>query len=603
MSYFFLIIPARPPFGNTLADILEAYNSDQLGKFVSMLGGPASITRKADRKTFIARQLLNPASLRRLWQQMTAAERELVAFAYHHEGRLEIERYLWSGKPLVERPERHQYRAAPLPVDLFLGSGRIPLELMPLLKEVVPPAQPFRLTGRRQAPTHFQPYADSDETVSLLRADTEEAGRHDLGAYLRLLATRQLKWTTTGKLTLRSLRLLLENSLQNDFLPLPDDELKFDRTIRPFGLVTFARQSGLVTSDGLLTPEGEAYLNSHDPALLLAAFERWLEEGSFDELQRLPHIRGKRARGVKLTAPAERRDRIVEALSWCPVGEWLNLYEFYRAMHIWELDFTVEEPPGTTLYVGYRNHYYYHEAWADSISAWYLIEGQYINVVLWEYLATLGALDILYAEPEEAVFPAAPYNHYDGLYYSRYDGLKYFRITPLGAYLFGQASAYAPRRQETASPLFRIAPDGTIDLLAPNRLTPALRLQLEEMARPETETRYRLDAEQVLSRLEEGTSAETFVSFLQEYSGAPLPPAIETWFDTQTRHSRAFREGTHFVAIKVQQAGLADRLLQDPAFRRLCRKLDDRTLLVAQNKLTAFHKALRKAGYGLQRRS
>ncbi len=602
MSSFRLIAPSHVFSGYTLSDILNAYTTEPLRKFVMMLGGPASISRKADRIAFITRQLLDPASFRRIWRQMTPAEREMIAFAYHHGGTLDLEQYLWSGKPLVERSKGGYYSYDPMPIDLFLGAGRIPLELMPLLEEVLPPAQPFRLTGPREAPASFQPYANSDETVPLLRADTEEAGLHDLRVYLHLLSARRLKLTVTGNLNVRSLRLLLENAMQDDFLPLPEDKPKFEHTIRPFGLVTFARESGLVTLGGNLTPEGEAYLDSSDPALLLAAFERWEEGNSFDELQRLPHIRGKRARRVRLTPPAERRGRIIEALSWCPVGEWLDVYEFYRAMHIWELDFTVEEPPGDILYVGRRSQYYYYEAWADSISAWYLIEGQYTNVVLWEYLATLGALDILYTEPEEAVFPADPYGDYDELYYSRYDGLKYFRITPLGAYLFGQSGEYTPRRPETEAPLLRVASGGTIEVLDAGRLTPALRLQLEEMARPEGETRYHLEAERILPRLEEGKPVAAFRSFLQTHSKAPLPPAVEAWFETQALHSRAFQEGAHFIAIKVRQAGLLEQLLQEPTFRRLCRKLDDKTLLVAQNKLTAFHKALRKAGYGLQRR-
>jgi hypothetical protein len=59
-----------------------------------------------------------------------------------------------------------------------------------------------------------------------------------------------------------------------------------------------------------------------------------------------------------------------------------------------------------------------------------VIRELYTNAVLWEYLGSIGALDLLYLPPEVV--------EYDSLY----EGLIFFRINPLGAYLFGQAGEY-----------------------------------------------------------------------------------------------------------------------------------------------------------------
>ena len=49
------------------------------------------------------------------------------------------------------------------------------------------------------------------------------------------------------------------------------------------------------------------------------------------------------------------------------------------------------------LYMGYRyGSRGYYEPWASRDDTWLLTNGLYINVVLWEYLGSIGALDLLY---------------------------------------------------------------------------------------------------------------------------------------------------------------------------------------------------------------
>jgi len=56
---------------------------------------------------------------------------------------------------------------------------------MPLLEALVPPPDKFQLEGRRDAPkTVMGRYR---KAVELVRAETEQAGLHDLTAYLRLV--------------------------------------------------------------------------------------------------------------------------------------------------------------------------------------------------------------------------------------------------------------------------------------------------------------------------------------------------------------------------------------------------------------------------------
>ena len=120
----------------------------------------------------------------------------------------------------------------------------------------------------------------------------------------------------------------------------------------------------------------------------------------------------------------------MEALSWCPAGAWIDIEDFFRAVMAWHFDFDVEATPDTHLYVGRLT--YYSQYYGTDFDYWRAINGLYILAVLWEYLATIGALDIRYVEPEDAFYDVSS-DYGDEEKYSQYDGLKYFRINPLGA--------------------------------------------------------------------------------------------------------------------------------------------------------------------------
>jgi hypothetical protein len=364
---------------------------------------------------------------------MDELARKAVAAAYHNEGEFSADAFVAQYGKLPSRPKQSpwSYTPAPILMDLFIPREQIPPELMPLLKDLVPPPERFQIHGEETLKPRIE--LGDAEPVELWVAETEQAGWHDLLLLLQLVEQRALKFGVTGeKLTPASVPVLLEQLLQGDFLSPVDlgvawdgaragasqggkagDKWKVEDTIRPFGLLTFARGAGLITApygSGSVTGLGRALLNSQDPALLLEAFEKWAKESTFDEITRIQAIKGFKSRGLRLTSPAMRRERIVEALSWCPVGVWIDIVDFYRGLKVWRFDFEVEQGGIEKLYVGYRySSSGYYESWADRDSMWLLINGLYVNAVLWEYLAAIGALDIAYVRPGLINLEAAPW--------------------------------------------------------------------------------------------------------------------------------------------------------------------------------------------------
>jgi hypothetical protein len=573
---------------------MEKYNNDKLKQYVALCGGGKSLTRKADRAEFLAKTLSSGAEVRRLWNDMDDLSRKAVASAYHNDGAFVPDAFVAQYGSLPPRPKQGSWSwySDPILMDLFIQDNTVFPEIMPLLAPLVPLPDRFQLVGNDVEPSII---VGNKKKIPCTVAQREQTGRHDLLVFLSLLAKGALKLSDSSSLlTPKGVNTLLPQLSEGDFV---EDAQKAEETILCFGLTAFALQAGFINKNGSVTDLAKRYLANEDPTLLFHAFEQWSEQGEIDEIKRIDTIRGLRARGVRLTPPSERRQRIVEALSWCPAGVWISVQDFYRAVKIWHFDFEIEQGGLDKLYVGYSGSYRYeYSNWAPPQSQWLLTNGLYINVVLWEILASIGALDIAYVEDAEGIFQAKTYN-YDELIYSRYDGLTHFRINPLGAYLFGQADVYKPAQSMDAPP-FSVTAEGRVKLLKPEALSAAHRTQLEAMADP-VDDDYQISTQKLLTLLEMSPNLDLPLTFLEQRNQGPLPNEIYALFKRIDADSTALRIRSNAFIIRVRSSEVATAVLNDLKAGAIAQRLDDRTLVIPANKENAFRDALRQMGYGL----
>ncbi len=561
-----------------------------------LIEGCRGATRKDDLVRCIHRAVMTPESLRQLWRQLDDLSKKAVAAAYHNDGEFNASAFEAQYGQLPERPQsKWSWEQQAILLDLFLYDGQLPSDLTPLLETLVPPPDKFQLHGLADAPEVVLT-ADGYE-VELTRAETEQAGLHDLTAYLRLVAQKELNTSSsTGNTTLAGIKKIIKSLLTNDFLPLPST-YRANHTIRPFGLDIFARESGLAAYNkrsGLhLTKAGKGFHRTQNLEILLEAFETWAQQGSFDELSRISAVKGQKSKGTRLTRPASRREAVVEALSWCPVNVWIDIQDFYRAIQIWHFDFDVETTPYSSLYVGYRDY-----GMLYGNSYWTVVKGLYINAVLWEYLGSIGALDLLYTDPQDACLEGPSNYYYDDPYYSLYDGLKYFRINNLGAYLLGQAGEYVPA-QPLEPALFAITPDMQVAITEPDALTPNDQRRLESMAVPLKNGQYRLDAQRVLTAVEEGDDWQQVAEFLSSRHSGHLPEEVLFWLEKLQQNSQAFKNGGPALLIKVESADLAQMAMADPVLQKFCKRVDSKTLVIPANRVNALRKRLKELEYML----
>ena len=573
-----------------LAEILEQWRSDDLKQYATLLGGKKSLTRKDDRIAYISRTLLDKPSLPFLWQQMDEISRRAVSAAFHNGGEFNSAAFVAQYGSLPPRPKKNDgswsSRKEPILFDLFVIRGQVPEDLMPLLTDLVLEPERFQIEGAVEAPVSLELHGYVEDVVAV---ETEIIGRADLLTYLQLMEQQQLRFSDKNKrLTAGSVRKVLVNLMDGDFRE-PEEKVIGRTTIRPTGLDVFTQESGLATRTGKLTKAGRTYLQTQDPEILLEAFDKWATSGKFDELHRITQLGGLKSRGTRLTPPESRREKIIEALSWCPVGQWIDIDDFYRAVVIWDFDFEVEKTDYSNLYIGSR----YYGDLNSTGDTWEITNGLYINAILWEYLGAIGAVDVAFLEDDLSSMVNAEHFDIDGPI-SLYDGLTHFRINPLGAFLLGQADEYVPS-QPKAKAIFSINADKRVQVMA--SLSPAERLQLEAIAEPIDEQNYELDEEKLLTAVEGGQALDLLIDFLRSGHQGDLPPAILDWLFRLRKQQGAFKEVDSAMLIQLAQPELLDLVQQDQVLTKICRPVDEGTILVRSSHLARFRKRLKTLGY------
>ena len=575
-----------------LDEHLNSWTSNTLKTYVTLLDGGSSITRKAERVDFIKQNIFKPWRLREIWKKLDPVAQRAVSVAYHNGGEFQADAFVAQYRELPPRPEEegrsyYYYNRTPILFDLFVISGEIPSDLMPLLSDLVLEPERFQIEGIEELPEETETW--QEYYVPLMQADTEQVGQMDLFSYLRLLEQGQLKFSTTNKqLTAASIRKVLGILLEGDFYP-PPEKPTGKTVIRPFALDTFAQNCGFANGKGQLTRKGRVYLEMQTPESMLEAFERWTEKSKFDEFQRVFGIGGKGSRSTRLTASSSRREKIIEALSWCPAGTWININDFYRAIKIWQFDFDMEVSGYSNLHIG--SSYYGDLNSVGGGTYWLLTNGSYVKTVLWEYLATLGLIDIGYIDAEDE---PSVYEHIDDVILSHFDGLRYFRINNWGAYLLGQASEYV-QAAPSEKTFFDISAEREVRVTT--KLTPSDRLQLEAVTEELGADRYHLEATRVLTAVENGQDLKRIEEFFAAHNAGSLPQEVTEWFATLRKNKGLFRTGKEAVLIQIKNPTLFDVVEKNAGLAKICKRIDDSTLMVLKAHQSRLKTLLMGEGY------
>ncbi len=556
-------------------------------------------TRKAELIDVIISTVHSPTQLKVLWSEFDPLSVKAISAALDNGGLLDEDAFRAQYGKLPWDTGKRNYLSAGygkrdyLPVEVLIYGNRLPPDVIPLLTLLAPPHEKFLLTGTKEIP----------KADDLFVAETEDAALHDLAATLSFIADGKAAITdAAARPTTASLNKLEERLLHGEYLQ--SKNTAAGEPIRSFAWLVLVQADKLAKVSGsklTLTPKGQKVLSQPEAAHLQSIFENWQHANQFDELTRIRSLKGFQKAKRYLSRPAERKKKILEALKQSPVGEWIEIESFFRAVRAWRCSFDVDLSDFSHLYVGDTFEYGYLNGFGSE-DCWRALQAQFILICLWEYLATLGALDVAYTYPNEAEFELGSIRGISNEdYFSRYVGLRYFRINPLGAYLLGVAGSYAGAAKPESQPVFTVMPNYEIAIMHREQFTPNVRLLLERLAEAISEGVYQLQREKILTALETGLTLEAINDFLTSKSAHPLPQTVRVFLDDIQRNSRALKESGSAVLFQTTDAALAQLIVNDSALRKICFIANETTLIVPAEKETTFRRRVKQLGFGVRR--
>jgi hypothetical protein len=164
-----------------------------------------------------------------------------------------------------------------------------------------------------------------------------------------------------------------------------------------------------------------------------ALWARWLGSVSTDELARIEAIKGQRKPGT-LTSAITRRAAVAAALAGLQPGAWTGAGKLLASLRAQQQPPLVAARSLRALWRLYVVDSYFGSLGHAGSRTWDLVEGRYALCVLFEYVATLGLIDVAYTDPRGARDDYRALWGADQLScLSRYDGLSAVRVNELGA--------------------------------------------------------------------------------------------------------------------------------------------------------------------------
>jgi hypothetical protein len=606
-----------------LIEALNNENSDELQKRIRLLGMSAKDcpTRKGDRVEYLRAYLLS-AELNDQIARMTGAEQTMVAEVVHNQsgcvdqarllarygsiptGYLQKQAGYWS-----QRYERSEPKRVKSLLGLIFYRQCIPTELRDRLAKLLPRPEEDRVavTAGDALPATVEG-ARASGKLPVYRRNMELAAHQDLYTVLRLIDQGRISVSEkTHVASAASMNRISAELYEGEFFSAEDEDqgdVYKDRLspIRAYAWPLLVQTGGLAKRAGnklQLSTKGKQVLQRKIPfaETIAELYRRWRDKGKIDEFRRINRIKGqtRRGRGYKgsqMTLPEERRNALELQLQRAPAGEWIQVDEWFRYMQSSGEQFEVTGNPWALYLVDAE----YGSLGYGGFHDFSILQGRYTLAYLFEYLATLGMIDVAYSAPHGA---RSDYHGNWGAdeygYLSRYDGLGWFRLNALGAFSLGMEDEYRLKTPEMP-PLLRTIDE--LEFLLLRAPEPHERMLLEQYATI-SKNQLQLDTVRALRAIEQGGALVDLISLLRQQTKSRLTVEVEDFLDDLETRTTSIRDGGSARIIECASESLARLVAESGETGKYCFHAGGRRVVVVEKSWRNFLNGLRKLGYVL----
>lgn len=549
---------------NTVRDYLNLLPSQGYSESLPRLGRIAGIrpfpTRKMEMVDALDKFYSNEANIVGILGKIRPFERELLEERIRSSGPLDENEILEIVKKHgIKLSQSNTSRFVQLFDEfsparlLFIEGASIPEIFLSILRKQV---KPFVIQY-----TPVEKFSPKDEIIGevILR----ESFKDDFVRLVRLINTTKLATTKESPLPVKSAAVKIYNVLGNkEIIAIEEGSIEdirnFKETTRIFGLYVLLVAGGIIRPDDgsiALTPQAGDFVKLSPVEMCSALLKAYIGSSFIYELDRVRELKIK----TKYHPLFKKcRETILKHLCKCPVDKWISLQEFLKNIKKTDRYFLVDQVGEILSYSEYDRYYY------GRMQGWSEIEGRFIEVVLLEYLNTLGIIDAAVSNG----YHCSDYGDHETEYLS----LDYFKLTPMGAYVIGATDKYIPIPEENASG-FVVQPNYDI-VVSEGKLKQVHNLFFDRFAEKvadDAASIYRLTFKSIVDALDNGIEVSEITEYIEKYCNNPLPGNVKKTLEDWERESKRVRI-RKVTIVETEDKYLMEELKSSKSIRNYIKK-------------------------------
>lgn len=595
--------------GLTLTEALSAQTVARLKEISRFLQIRLVSTRKNDIVNELKEYLLSKGHLE-IWSKSTKLEKRFIQeIVYDPASNFDERQFRAKYGKLPTSLATDRNHASHISLLIYRSwrakDGRqmhtIPTELVKCFRKFVKNPPTAKLADVKQLPDTVKTGTEVEQP--LVCRITEHNARYELVRVLKLIQCGGISVSAaTKKPTKAAIKKCADQLIDGDYYENIPKRRSWDQVIGPvraFAWPMILQSAKLTKLSGTklkLTKSGMNALREQPEVVIRDIWTRWISNSFFDEFERIDEIKGQRRKGRRsvLTAASSRRSVVKDALSECSGKGWVSIDRLSAHIQAIGTDIYVAHDPWK-LYVGTPQ---YGSLGYDGFHDWEVLEETYLLCLLFEYAATLGLVDIAYAEPRRAREYVLSHIYADELeFLSRYDGLQYIRLNPLGEYCLGFTDSYVASTVENQSSI-RMLPNHQIEFID-GAMTLDEKMFIETFAVSETANLWRLDSVKCLEAFEFGHTSDELLAFLSERDYQPIPERTEGFLKNIENRASALNRIGQTVLYKCRDTEAANHISNDKFTKKYCRFVYGNIIGISSREEQKFRTALHECGYGI----
>ncbi|MCT4542607.1 MAG: helicase-associated domain-containing protein [Vallitalea sp.] len=499
-----------------LYDLRTESHGMQLPQLVRISGVKTASKRKADMVDALYKYLNVEENILNIWKSINSFERTLISEYVRSERGIdsedidEIMKKYNKKKQSSYRTGRGvaSYFSEKSKANLFFINGNMASEIYNILKKQLKPIQ----VEFKPVDINIEEYIDY-ERVNRKYITIGERFEDDFISIIKLVNLSKFKATKVSQMPNRTAMIKMYEVMKNTEIFYEDQEdIKdvrvIDNTIRLYGVSKLLLENSI-----LQIINGALVLGEHaDDFLMMDVADRcrFLLEGylksDINELKRINELKLKTEyEGNYYTC----RKVVLKYLKQAPIDKWIDIEQLFKFIKKIDRNFLGKIVGDIYTYNDY-DHYYYgnQNYWEDEA-------GRFIEVVLIEYLSSIGIVDLLINEK---------WDQYLSTTYYRID---YFKLTPLGAHILGMNKNYKVDEIKNDTGLIIqpnyeiIVPDGTKKEVHCIYLD-----KFAERLSEDAVSMYRISFKSMIMALDNGLNIKEILEYLKKNSHNEIPENI-----------------------------------------------------------------------------